>query len=154
MEIVLLENIRNLGTIGEIVKVKRGFARNYLIRYGKALSASKENISIVKKRKDELNKKNLEKKQEAKKIGTIINNRKYSFMKRSMENGVLYGSLKPKEITKQIYQVDKVEIKPSLIILNQEINKIGIFKGKVNLHSEVEAEILIEVVNETEKKVT
>ena len=108
--------------------------------------------SIVKKSKDELNKKNLEKKQEAKKIGTIINNRKYSFMKRSMENGVLYGSLKPKEITKQIYQVDKVEIKPSLIILNQEINKIGSFKGKVNLHSEVEAEILIEVVNETEKK--
>ena len=114
MQIILLENIRNLGNIGEIVKVKRGFARNYLIRQGKALNASKENIEIVKKQKDELNKKDLEKKQEAKKKHNVIHKKKYLFTKRAMENGVLYGSLKPKEITKQILDLDTIEINSPL----------------------------------------
>ena len=152
MQIILLENIRNLGNIGEIVKVKRGFARNYLIRQGKALNASKENIEIVKKKKDELNKKDLEKKQEAKKKHNAIHKKKYLFTKRAMENGVLYGSLKPKEITKQIFDLDKIEIKPSSITLNKEINKTGNYKAKINLHSEIESEILIEVVNESDKE--
>ena len=152
MQIILLENIRNLGSIGEIVKVKRGFARNYLIRQGKALNASKENIEIVKNKKDELNKKDLEKKQEAKKKHNIIHKKKYLFKKRAMENGVLYGSLKPKEITKQIFDLDKIEIKPSSITLNKEINKTGNYKAKINLHSEIESEILIEVVNESDKE--
>ena len=151
MQIILLENIRNLGNIGEIVKVKRGFARNYLIRQGKALNASKENIEIVKKKKDELNKKDLEKKQEAKKKHNAIHKKKYLFTKRAMENGVLYGSLKPKEITKQIIDLDKIEITPSSITLNKEINKTGNYKAKINLHSEIESEILIEVVNESDK---
>ena len=152
MQIILLENIRNLGNIGEIVKVKRGFARNYLIRQGKALNASKENIEIVKKKKDELNKKDLEKKQGAKKKHNVIHKKKYLFVKRAMENGVLYGSLKPKEITKQILDLDKIEIKPSAITLNKEINKTGNYKAKINLHSEIESEILIEVVNESDKE--
>ena len=152
MQIILLENILNLGNIGEIVKVKRGFARNYLIRQGKALNASKENIEIVKNKKDELNKKDLEKKQEAKKKHNVVHKKKYLFTKRAMENGVLYGSLKPKEITKQILDLDKIEIKPSSITLNKEINKTGIYKAKINLHSEIESEILIEVANESDKK--
>lgn len=152
MQIILLENIRNLGNIGEIVKVKRGFARNYLIRQGKALNASKENIEIVKNKKDELNKKDLEKKQEAKKKHNAVHKKKYLFTKRAMENGVLYGSLKPKEITKQILDLDKIEIKPSSITLNKEINKTGSYKAKINLHSEIESEILIEVANESDKK--
>ena len=152
MQIILLENIRNLGNIGEVVKVKRGFARNYLIRQGKALNASKENIEIVKKQKDELNKKDLEKKQEAKKKHNAIHKKKYLFTKRAMENGVLYGSLKPKEITKQIIDLDKIEIKPSSITLNKEINKTGNYKAKINLHSEIESEILIEVANESDKE--
>ena len=152
MQIILLENIRNLGNIGEIVKVKRGFARNYLIRQGKALNASKENIEIVKNKKDELNKKDLEKKQEAKKKHNVVHKKKYLFTKRAMENGVLYGSLKPKEITKQILDLDKIEIKPSSITLNKEINKTGSYKAKINLHSEIESEILIEVANESDKE--
>ena len=152
MQIILLENIRNLGNIGEIVKVKRGFARNYLIRQGKALNASKENIEIVKKKKDELNKKDLEKKQEAKKKHNAVHKKKYLFTKRAMENGVLYGSLKPKEITKQIIDLDKIEITPSSITLNKEINKTGSYKAKINLHSEIESEILIEVANESDKE--
>ena len=152
MQIILLENIRNLGNIGEIVKVKRGFARNYLIRQGKALNASKENIEIVKNKKDELNKKDSEKKQEAKKKHNVVHKKKYLFTKRAMENGVLYGSLKPKEITKQILDLDKIEIKPSSITLNKEINKTGSYKAKINLHSEIESEILIEVANESDKE--
>ena len=152
MQVILLENIKSLGKIGDIVKVKRGYARNYLIKFEKALDASKENIEIVKKKKDELNKKDLEKKQEAKKKHNAIHKKKYLFTKRAMENGVLYGSLKPKEITKQILDLDKIEIKPSSITLNKEINKTGNYKGKINLHSEIESEILIEVVNESDKE--
>ena len=73
MEVVLLENIKNLGQIGDIVDVKRGHGRNFLIKYGKALKASKENIVLVNKKKAELNQKNLKLKQSAKKILDIIN---------------------------------------------------------------------------------
>ena len=77
MEVVLLENIKNLGQIGDIVNVKRGHGRNFLIKYGKALIASKENITLVNKKKSELNEKNIEQKKSAKKIFDIINQSKY-----------------------------------------------------------------------------
>ena len=127
MQIVLLENIKNLGKIGDIVTVKRGHGRNFLIKYGKALMASKDNIDLVNKKKENLNLKNLSLKKEAKKIFDIINNKKYKFSKRAKDNDELYGSIKPKELTKTIENTDKVEIKPSQIDLSKEINKIGIF---------------------------
>ena len=151
MQVILLENIKNLGKIGEVVKVKRGFARNFLIKFDKALVASKANIEIVNKKKDSLNKKNNELKKNAKGIFDLINNKSFKFSKRSMENGELYGSLKPTEISKLIFDKEKVEIKPSLIDLESEIKKIGFFKAKINLHSDVQAKILIEVVKEGEK---
>ena len=152
MKVILLENITKIGSIGEVIDVKRGFARNFLIANKKALYASKENIKEVEKIKNELNKKDLEKKQEAKKKHNVIHKKNYLFTKRAMENGVLYGSLKPKEITKQILDLNKIEIKPSSITLNKEINKTGNYKAKINLHSEIESEILIEVVNESDKE--
>ena len=151
MQVVLLEKVKKLGEIGEVVKVKRGHARNYLIRFGKALNASKENIEFVNKKKTELNKKNIELKKSAKKIFDLIHNKKYKFYKMSMENDKLYGSVKPKEIVRVINDISKVEIKPSNIDLNKEINKIGSYTAKINLHAEVEAKILIEVVKEAEK---
>ena len=144
MEVVLLENIKNLGQIGDVVNVKRGHGRNFLIKYGKALRASKENISLVSKKKDELNEKNLELKRNAKKIYDIINKVKYNFSKRAKENGELYGSIKPLEISKMINGTNKIEIKPSQIDLSKEIKKI-------NLHAEIQAKIHIEVVKEEEK---
>ena len=151
MEIVLLENIKNLGKIGDIVVVKRGHGRNYLIKYGKALKASKDNIDLVNKKKENLNIKNLALKNEAKKIFDIINDKKYKFSKRTKDNDELYGSIKPKEISKTIENLEKIEIKPSQIDLDKEINKIGSYQAKINLHAEVLAKIHIEVVKEKEE---
>jgi large subunit ribosomal protein L9 len=151
MDIVLLENIKNLGSIGDVVKVKDGYGRNFLMKYGKALKASKLNIDIVNKKKEELNEKNITLKKNARKIFEAINTRSYKFSKLSKDNAELYGSIKPKEISKTIQDVEKIEIKPSQIDLSKEINKIGFYKAKVNLHAEVQAEIHIEVVKQEEE---
>ena len=152
MEVVLLENIKNLGQVGDVVSVKRGHGRNFLIKYGKALRASKENIDIVNKKKDTLNQKNLELKKSAKKFFDIINQKKYKFIKRAKENGELYGSIKPMELSKAILETNKTEVKPSQIDLSREIKKIGLYEAKINLHAEVQAIIHIEVVKEEDKK--
>ena len=151
MEVVLLENIKNLGQIGDIVKVRRGHGRNFLIKYGKALKASKENIDIVNKKKDTLNQKNLELKKNAKKIFDIITNSNYKFSKRTKENGELYGSIKPVELSKAISSAKKIEIKPSQIDVGKEIKKIGTYEIRINLHAEIQGKIHIEVVKEEEK---
>jgi len=151
MEVILLENIKNLGQIGDVVNVKRGHGRNFLIKYGKALKASKENIDLVNKKKTELNQKNVELKKSAKKIFDLINLSKYKFSKRAKENGELYGSIKPLEITKTIESEKKISIKASQIDLGKEINKIGSYEAKINLHAEIQAKIHIEVVKEEDK---
>ena len=151
MEVILLENIKNLGSIGEVVTVKRGHGRNFLIKYGKALRASKENIAFVNKKKSELNEKNIALKKNAKKIFDIINKKNYKFAKQTKDNDELYGSIKPKEISKTIEDADKVQIKPSQIDLDSEINKTGIYNAKINLHPEILATIHIEVVKQEEK---
>ena len=146
MKIILLENLRKIGSIGEIIDVKRGFARNYLIANKKALYASKENIKEVEKIKLDLGKKDLEKMKEAKKIMEIVNGKEYSIKKLSTENKELYGSVKPTEISKIIFETEKLDIKPSMIQLTKEIKSLGNFKVKIIFHSEVEAEINIKVV--------
>ena len=145
MKVILLENLKRIGSIGEIIDVKRGFARNYLIANKKALYASKENISQVEKIKSDLSKKDNEKKQEAKHIAEQINKKEYSVKKLSTENNELYGSVKPTEIAKLIQTENKIDIKPSMIQPLKEIKSIGKFKVKVSLHSEVEAEIIVNV---------
>ena len=145
MKVILLENLKKIGSIGEVIDVKRGFARNFLIANKKALYASKENIKQVEKIKAELSKKDDEKKQNAKKISEKINKKEYTVSKLSTENKELYGSVKPTEISKIIYEISKIEVKPSMIQPIKEIKSIGKFKVKVTLHSEVEAEIMIKV---------
>ena len=146
MKVILLENLRKIGSIGDVINVKRGFARNYLISNKKALYASKENIKQVEKIKIELNKKDQEKKKNAKNIFEKINKKEYLIKKLSTENNELYGSVKPTEISKLILELDRQEIKPSMVQLTEEIKSLGIFKVKINLHSEVQAEINIKVV--------
>jgi len=145
MKVILLENIKKIGSIGEIIDVKRGFGRNFLIANKKALYASKENITQVEKIKTDLSKKDNEKKQEAKKKAEKINKKIYSIKKLSTENNELYGSVKPTEISKLILELDNVDIKPSMIQPVNEIKSLGKFKVKVSLHSEVDAEITIDV---------
>ena len=145
MEIILLENIMNLGNIGDKVKVKNGYGRNFLLKTGKALRFSKENLEFVNKKKNELNKKNTEIKEEFKKIAKLINNKSFTFNRESKENGDLYGTIKPKEVTSLINDKMKIEVKPSQIIFKEEINKIGSFKINLRFHAEVSANILIKV---------
>ena len=151
MEVVLLENIKNLGQIGDVVDVKRGHGRNFLIKYGKALTASKENIDLVNKKKVQLKEKNLELKKSAKRIYNMINNTNYKFSKRAKENNELYGSIKPVELSKTIENSKEIEIKPSQIDIGKEIKKIGLYEAKINLHAEIQAKIHIEVVKEEAK---
>jgi len=146
MKVILLENIRRIGSIGEIIEVKRGFARNYLILNKKALYASKTNIAEVENIKAQLNKRDNEKKKDAQKISEQINNKEYEIKKLSTENKELYGSVKPTEISKLILENDKIDIKPSMIQPVNEIKSLGKFKVKVALHSEVDSEITINVV--------
>ena len=145
MKVILLENLRKIGSIGDVIDVKRGFARNYLIANKKALYASKENIKEVEKIKSELGKKDLEKKKAAKQIYEKINGKEYSVKKLSTENKELYGSIRPTEISKIILENNKLEVKPLMIQPVNEIKSLGTFKVKINLHPEVQAEIKIKV---------
>ena len=145
MELILLENILNLGNIGDKVKVKNGYGRNFLLKKGKALRFNKENLDLVNKKKDELNRRNLETKNKFKEISKLINNKTFTFSKESKDNGDLYGSIKPKEITNLIKEKTSADVSPSQIILKEELNKIGIYKIDINFHSEVKANISLKI---------
>ncbi|MDA7562155.1 50S ribosomal protein L9 [Candidatus Pelagibacter sp.] len=146
MKVILLENLRRIGSIGEIIDVKRGFARNFLISSKKALYASKENIIEVEKIKSELSKKDNDKKKEAQKISEQINGKEYTIEKLSTENKELYGSVKPTEIAKLLHENEKLDIKPSMIQPITEIKSIGKFKVKIILHSQIDSEITVNVI--------
>ena len=145
MELILLENIINLGNIGDKVKVKNGYGRNFLLKKGKALRFNKENLDLVNKKKDELNRKNLETKNKFKEIAILINNKTFTFLKESKDNGDLYGSIKPKEITNLIKEKTNADVSPSQIILKEELNKIGSYKVDINFHAEVKAVISLKI---------
>jgi large subunit ribosomal protein L9 len=147
MKVILLENVKRIGSIGDVIEVKRGFARNFLIANKKALYASKENISQVEQIKSELSKKDNEKKLDAKQIAEKVNKKEYTVKKLSTENNELYGSVKPTEIAKLIKEIDNQDIKPSMIQPLKEIKSLGKFKVKISLHSEVDAEITITVLS-------
>ena len=145
MQVILLENIIKLGKIGDLVEVKNGYGRNFLLKTGKALRASKENVEEVNKKKDELNKKSNEVKKVFKEIALKINNKSLRFNKEAKENGDLFGSIKPKEVSSAFLNDLDVEINPSQIDLKQEINKTGKYKININLHSDVTATVNLAV---------
>ena len=145
MEIILLENIINLGNIGDKVTVKNGYGRNFLLKQNKALRFNKENQEFVNKKKDELNKKNIEIKNKFKEISKLVNNKTFTFAKESKENGELYGSIKPKEITNLIKEKVNADVSPSQLILKDDLNKIGIFKAEISFHTDVKANISIKI---------
>ena len=145
MEVILLENIIKLGNIGDKVKVKPGYGRNFLLKTGKALRFNKENQDYVSKKKDELNKKNNDLKKKFKETAQLINKKVFIFNKECKENGELYGSIKPKEISNTIMKQLKLEVKPSQIVLKEDLNKLGIYKVELNFHSEVSSQISIKI---------
>ena len=145
MELILLENILNLGNVGDRVKVKDGYGRNFLLKKRKALRFNKENLDLVEKKKSELNKKNIDLINKFKESAKLINNKIFIFNKENKENGELYGSIKPKEISNLINTTLKADVNPSQIILKEELNKLGLFKVEINFHSEVKALISIKI---------
>ena len=151
MQIILLEDIRNLGKIGEVVKVKDGYGRNFLLKTGKALRADKSNIEFVNKKKDEINKKNIELKKSAKKILEKIKNKKLIFKKETKDNGELFASIKPKEISKYFIENFEETIHPSQLDLKQEINKVGNFSLTINLHSDLVTKLHVTVEKKDSK---
>jgi large subunit ribosomal protein L9 len=152
MKVILLENVRKVGSIGEIIDVKRGFARNYLISKKKALFASPQNIKEVEKIKQDLSKKDEERKKEAKVINEKIKNKQYEIKKLSTENKELYGSIKPTEISKILEEKEQVKVNPSLIQPSKEIKSLGDFDVLINLHPEVQTQIVIKAVAQEEAK--
>jgi len=153
MQIILLENIKNLGNIGDVLNVKRGYARNYLIKNNKALYASEKNINEVNKKKAELNKKDLEVKKDAKKLFNLLNNKTFKVKKLATENNELYGSVKPTEISKIIFEKENIKVKPSQMDLETGIKTAGMFKVNINLHAEIQANILIQVEKLEDNKI-
>ena len=153
MQIILLENIKNLGNIGDVLNVKRGYARNYLIKNNKALYASEKNINEVNKKKAELNKKDLEVKKDAKKLFNLLNNKTFKVKKLVTENNELYGSVKPTEISKTIFEKENIKIKPSQMDLETGIKTAGMFKVNINLHAEIQVNILIQVEKLEDNKI-
>ncbi len=151
MQIILLEDIRNLGKIGEVVDVRDGYGRNFLLKFGKALRADKTNIDFVKRKKEEISKKNVEIKKAAKEILDKIKNKKLIFKKETKENGDLFAPIKPKEISKYFEENFKESINPSQIDLKQEVRKVGKFSLSVNLHSDVTAELHVLVEKKDSK---
>ena len=152
MKVILLENVRKIGSIGEIIDVKRGFARNYLISKKKALFASKENIKEVENIRNELGKKDQEKRNVAKEIDEKLRNKEFEIKKLSTENKELYGSVKPTEISKILKDLENVDINPSLIQLSKEIKTLGTFEVVLNLHSEIQSQIKIKVTAQEENQ--
>ena len=150
MKVILLENVRKVGSIGDVIDVKRGFARNFLISQKKALFASKENIKEVEKIKTELNKKDQDKKNSSKDIDEKLRDKEYIIKKLSTENKELYGSVKPTEISKILKEIEDVDINPSMIQPVQEIKSLGSFNVILNLHSEIQSKIKIKVVPQEE----
>ena len=153
MQIILLENIKNLGNIGDVLNVKRGYARNYLIKNNKALYASEKNINEVNKKKAELNKKDLDIKKDAKKLFNLLNNKTFKVKKLITENNELYGSVKPTEISKIIFEKENIKIEPSQMDLETGIKTVGMFKININLHAEIQANILIQVEKLEDNKI-
>ena len=152
MKVILLENLRKIGSIGDIIEVKRGYARNFLISKKKALFASKENIKEVEKIKQELSRKDQDKKKEAKLIHEKISNKTYEIKKLSTENKELYGSVKPTEISKVLEETNQVKINPSLIQPSKEIKSLGSYDVLINLHPEVQTQIVVKTIAAEEEK--
>jgi len=145
MKLILLENVKKLGTIGQKVNVKDGYGRNFLLKKGKAILPTKENIEHFESKKAEIIKKNEIEKNKALEISGKLKNLKISIKKEIMENGNLYGSVTIKELCTELFNSTKLEIKPEQVEINTNIKSKGEYKFTVNLHADVQSVVLVEV---------
>ena len=153
MEVILLEPVRNLGNIGDIVSVKNGYARNFLIPRGVVLFANDQNKAIFESKKAEIIKNNEEKKGAADKVASVIENKFITIIRQAGDDGRLFGSVSSKDIADELYKSFKVKIKKSQIDLPKPIKYVGVHSEEVNIHGNVSVSINIIVArNEEEAK--
>ena len=145
MQVILLENIKKLGAIGEKVTVKDGYARNFLLKNKKALVANKKNTEYFEQQKSEINRKNEVEKNKANETFQILNNAELEVFKEAMENGQLYGSINIKEIVTLIKEQKNLDISAEKIEIKGQLKNTGISKVYINLHAEVIATVNLNV---------
>ena len=150
MKIVLLERINKLGQMGDIVDVRSGYARNFLLPLKKALRATKENINFFKEQKSILEAKNLENRKEAESVKTKIDGKSFILIRSASDTGALYGSVSSRDIN-EVISADGVEISKNQINLDKPIKELGIYKININLHSDIFSEIFINVARSIEE---
>jgi large subunit ribosomal protein L9 len=150
MEVILLERIAKLGQMGDVVRVKDGFARNYLLPKGKALRASEANRSRFETMKIDLEARNLQQRGEAEKVAERLNGQSFTVLRQAAEGGQLYGSVTPRDlvglITEKGFAVER-----SQIVLNMPIKMIGMYKVPVSLHPDVEVTVSLTVARSADE---
>jgi large subunit ribosomal protein L9 len=150
MEVILLERIAKLGQMGDVVRVKDGFARNYLLPKGKALRASEANRSRFETMKIDLEARNLQQRGEAEKVAVRLNGQSFTVLRQAAEGGQLYGSVSPRDlvglITEKGFTVER-----SQIVLNVPIKMIGMYKIPVSLHPDVEVTVSLTVARSADE---
>ena len=150
MKIVLLERINKLGQMGDIIDVRSGYARNFLLPRKKALRATKENMNYFKEQKSILEAKNLENKKEAEAAKTKLDGKSFILIRSASDTGALYGSVSSKDIN-EIVSADGIEISKNQINLEKPIKELGIYKVSLSLHSDISSEIFINVARSADE---
>ena len=150
MQVILMERIPKLGQMGDVVEVKPGFARNYLLPQGKALSASKENISKFERQKAQLEATNLETKKEAEQIASRLTGQVFIVLRSASEAGSLYGSVTSRDVVEAAlekgFQIDRKQV-----VMAKPIKELGIHDLETKLHPEVNAKISLNVARSKEE---
>ena len=150
MDVILLERIESLGQMGEVVKVKPGFARNFLLPKKKALRATKENLAVFEKRRTHLEADNLKRREEAEKVATKLNGLKISVVRQAAEGGQLYGSVTLRDIAEGITEAG-FTVQKSQVMLGQPIKETGVHEVRISLHPEVKVSVTVTVARSTEE---
>ena len=150
MEVILIENIEKLGKVGDIVKVKDGYARNYLIPKKKVLRANKENLKVFEEKKSVIESEEKKRKEKSEEIAKKIKNIEIIIVKNAAENGQLYGSVTPKDIIKEIMLLNKIELLNEQINLKKTIKSIGVYKVEISIYIDLKIKILISVAKTKE----
>lgn len=145
MEIILTKPVRNLGKIGDVVLVKDGFARNYLIPQKMAIRSNEKNKTLILEQKSHLEVENTNKKLDAAKNALIISDKVLVFIKQASDDGKLFGSISKKDIAKALSDTTNIEIKVSSILLDNNIKSTGVFPISVELHPEITSPIIVNI---------
>ncbi len=150
-EIILLERIERLGKMGDVVKVKPGYARNFLLPQRKALRATKENISYFEGQRKILEAQNAERKAEAQKIAGKLEGLKVMIIRQASEAGSLYGSVASRDIADALASGSQITIARNQVDLNDAIKSIGLFPVKITLHPEVKVQITLNIARSADE---